>query len=166
MENWKKVIGFEDLYEVSNLGNVRGIERQIKHYKGGFRVQKAVLKSQRIGVDGYMKIGLRKDAVRHTFRVNRLVANAFIDNPNNKPLVNHINGIKTDNRAENLEWVTNSENTTHALSLGLIKTRLKEHEIKEIRESNESTRFLGKKLNISSSVVCKIKNYKAYKHIK
>jgi hypothetical protein len=68
---------------------------------------------------GYLKIYIYNEIGKKTISIHRLVALTYIDNPNNKPQVNHINGIKTDNRVENLEWVTNQENTIHAIKSGL-----------------------------------------------
>jgi hypothetical protein len=68
---------------------------------------------------GYLRVKLCKGSIQKTFKVHRLVALNYIDNPDNKPQVNHINGIKTDNRVPNLEWVTNQENTIHAIKSGL-----------------------------------------------
>lgn len=73
----------------------------------------------RANANGYIQIGLRKNDRQKQFVVHRIVANTFIENPLNKPTVNHINGIKTDNRIENLEWNTQSENIKHSFKMGL-----------------------------------------------
>lgn len=98
---------------------------------------------------------------------------AFIPNPNNKPMVNHINGIKTDNRIENLEWCTSKENVNHAISTGLINqngvnsinSRLTEKEILEIRSLNLPHLEISEKYNISKSYVSSIKRRRTWKHI-
>lgn len=77
------------------------------------------VKCCRISNKGYFEVNLYSDGVGKSFLVHRLVALAFIENPEKKPFVNHKNGIKTDNRADNLEWVTISENTKHAFEIGL-----------------------------------------------
>lgn len=104
-EVWKPVKGFENLYEVSNLGNVRNANG---------RMRKPFMIHQ-----GYLMIDLFHNYKRIHARVNRLVAEAFIPNPENKTEVNHKNGNKTDNRAENLEWASKSENMIHAYKNGL-----------------------------------------------
>ena len=90
---------------------------------------------------GYMYVTLYKEKKPKKYRLHRLIAITFIDNPEQKPQINHINGIKTDNRIENLEWVTASENLTHAYKTGLIigirgdnhgATKIKDSEISEI----------------------------------
>lgn len=102
MEKWKAVEGYEGLYEISDNGNVRNV------------VTNKVL-SQRGNGNGYIRIELWKDGKGCKFYVHRLVANAFIDNPNGKPEVNHIDGNRGNNKVDNLEWVTSSENTRHAI---------------------------------------------------
>lgn len=124
MEEWRPVVGFEDDYEVSSEGRVRSIDRirVHTHWKTGketeFRI-KGKMKTLLDSWDGYLETHLQHSdsGVQHNYyaRVHRLVAEAFIPNPHNKPQVNHINGDKKDNRVSNLEWVTESENTRHAM---------------------------------------------------
>jgi hypothetical protein len=103
------------IYHVSNLGN-------IKTFNWRNTGREAILKPAK-DKKGYLRVALVKDGKLITYKVHRLVASNFLDNFNNKPQVNHINGIKNDNRVENLEWVNNSENILHAVKLGLVKSK-------------------------------------------
>ena len=166
MEIWKSIKGFENEYEISNLGNLRSKNRFVKHYiKDANRFYKAKSKKIRLGKDGYYKCTLKKDSLRFDFRVHRLVADTFLENNDSKKIVNHKNGIKTDNRIENLEWCTSSENVIHAVEIGLIKSKLNDKEVIDIYLSKLSNRKLAKEYNVDSTIIWRIKNKKAYKHI-
>ena len=105
MENWRKVIEYEDLYEVSNMGRVRSVKKETLILKP-FHWQK----------DGYMYARLSKKSKKCRRGIHVLVAKAFIPNPKNKKQVNHIDGDKTNNTVDNLEWSTPRENSTHYTS--------------------------------------------------
>ena len=165
MEIWKNVVGFEEQYEISNLGNLRSKERFVKHWRGGERKYKSNFKNIRLNDKGYFRCNLKNEGKRYDFTIHRLVALAFLPNEENKPFVNHKNGIKTDNRVENLEWCTQAENITHAVKNRLVKTKLTDEQAKEIFNSQLSHRKLAKLYNITNSIVWRIKNKKAYKHL-
>ena len=127
IETWKTIKGFEGLYEVSNTGKVRSIDRVIitkngvkKTIKGKelfFTISKIDEKSH----CPRASVQLWKNNQAFLKKVHRLVAEAFIPNPENKPTVNHIDGNPLNNNVENLEWNTYSENEKHAYKLGLVK---------------------------------------------
>ena len=113
-EIWKPVVGYEGIYEVSSLGRVKSCERTIIRSNGReINFPDKIMKTS-INHKGYLIIDLRKNGKRSGGFVHRLVGKAFIDNPLNKEQINHKNGNKTDNRVQNLEWVTNQENMAHA----------------------------------------------------
>lgn len=108
IEIWKDILGYEGYYQVSNLGNVRGIDRKVKSKinKTGFRIVKGKKISPHINKYGYLSIRLRKEGSTKAFTIHRLVAMTFIPNPNNYPSVNHIDENKLNNTVSNLEWCT------------------------------------------------------------
>ncbi len=105
-EVWKDIPGYEGRYKVSNLGRVAGLPCCSRSTT---RILKPNLKKS-----GYLNILLCKGGIVKTHRIHRLVAQAFLPNPENKETVNHKNGVKSDNRLCNLEWATQGENTQHA----------------------------------------------------
>lgn len=115
-EIWKDVIGYEGKYLVSNFGRLIGLPKSHKLWHGGICVTSKKILSPSVRM-GYFIVVLYSGKDRKTHCVHRLVAAAFISNPENKPQINHINGIRNDNRLENLEWVTVSENIIHAYSV-------------------------------------------------
>lgn len=133
IEIWSDVLGYEGLYMVSNLGRIKSLPRLVIHGNGKryFTKERILIPQNRIAKGlVYKKIDLTKNKITKQLSIHRIVCEAFISNPEKKLCVNHINGNPSDNRMENLEWVTHKENTNHWL---LAKNR------KSIRkEYNES----------------------------
>lgn len=113
IEKWLPVVGYESTHEVSNLGRVRRI---MLYGKPVCRYL-----SHSISHSGYRRVMLSDGDRTRIYQVHRVVASAFILNPNNLPQINHKNGDKSDNRVENLEWVTAKENVAHSIRTGLRK---------------------------------------------
>lgn len=162
---WKDVVGYEGLYLVSNDGKVIGTKAK-KELRFAYTY------------NGYPRVKLYRDAKGKTVMVHRLVAQAFIENKHGKPQVNHKNGVKTDNRVENLEWVTQTENLKHACANGLLDTSLAWHKqekpiyqlslngkiIKKWVSLSEAARTLGLQIsNISHCCKGRIKSTGGYK---
>lgn len=127
-EVWKEVKGYEELYEVSNLGRVKSLDKILHNQYTKYFKKGRILKNNKIGA-GYLSVGLSKNGVKN-FYIHRLVAEAFIENFDNKPQVNHINGIKTDNNVDNLEWCTRKENHRHAYENNLLTGAFPSRKIK------------------------------------
>lgn len=152
---WLDIVGYENLYRVSDKGEV-------------FSVRTNKILKPTIGRDGYSKVVFSVGNKRKTLRVNRLVATTFVDNPNNKPIVNHIDGDKLNNKSTNLEWVTEQENAIHASKIGLLKgqkgelnpmSKLTKDQVDEIRKTykkgshDANARILADKFNVSDSTI-------------
>ncbi len=181
MENqevWKSVIGYEGLYEISNYGRLKALAKIVESPDWGHRALKK--RKERILKchisNGYVRVQLsiNKNNTKE-LPVHRLVAQAFIPNPENKLEVNHINCIKHDNRVENLEWCTSLENKKHARKMGLLKgrvgedhphTTLKNEQVIEIYlNDNLSCYNLSKIYSTSQSTIVNIKRGKTWQHI-
>lgn len=109
MEIWKDVVGFEGIYQVSNLGNVKSLN----YRKQGFEKLLTFKKHNK----GYLQVQLRNNKINRTITVHRLVAEAFIPNPNNYTCINHKDENKQNNTVENLEWTTFSKNIIYSMRL-------------------------------------------------
>jgi hypothetical protein len=159
-EIWLPVVGYEGLYEVSNFGRVKNLNKLAKTNGGGVRCYtEKILRLQKRSA-GYAQVGLRKSKRQTSKLVHRLVAAAFIPNPENKPCVNHKNSNRFDNRVENLEWCTPAENLQHAIDCGNLKLRgadhgnsiLDEEKVREMRrlrnECGMTNRAIAKRFGI------------------
>ena len=134
---WKPIKGYEGMYEISNNGKVRSLSRWDNK---GKRVRGRMMKIY-IGTHGYQIVDLCKNGKRKHYQLHRLMAETFIPNTDNKPCIDHINTIKTDNRIKNLRWVTRSENMLNELtrkhnSEGQKGKKLTEEHKKKVKENS------------------------------
>ncbi|MEK4302429.1 NUMOD4 domain-containing protein [Oceanobacillus sp. FSL W8-0428] len=190
-EVWKNIVGYEGLYQVSNKGRVYsfGVDF-IKNNKKRHFVKSGVLKATTTH-DGYLRVRLYKNKKGKDIRIHRLVADAFVENDDSKRkiIVNHINGDKADNNAENLEWCTYTDNAIHAFEIGLRKppnanangnsqgekvhnSKLNDEKVKFIRKNARinggiySNSQLAKKLNVCTTTIWQVINKKTWNHVK
>lgn len=126
-EIWRDVVGYEGIYLISSIGMLKGIDRVIKMKDGRSFFRKGRNITVRKTNFGYYDTRLCKNGGKKSVFLHRIIAEAFIPNPDNLPMINHINGIKTDNRIENLEWVSASGNSKHAYDNGLKKNPRHSH---------------------------------------
>lgn len=172
MEIWKQIQGFEGLYEVSSYGRIRTLRSSPK-----LKVNHCLTPAEcavRNG-KGYKTVTLYRDKRGKQLMVHRLVAEAFIPNPENKPQVNHKDTDKHNNIKDNLEWCTNAENKEHAIMNGLSGkgdmnsmsklTRFDVNAIRELYSSGVKPSFLSEKYGICKQHVHAIVTRKAWKHI-
>lgn len=177
-EIWKNVVGYEGKYMVSNYGRIKSLKR-MRHSispKGTmcFASVKEIICSQGNDKDGYLLVSLSCK----TYKTHRIVANAFLINPLNKPQINHIDGNKKNNHVSNLEWVTCKENINDADLKRLRKRRVGELnnlsklrskdiiEIRKLFESGLSNFKIGEMFGVGDETIRKIKIGKTWKHIK
>jgi hypothetical protein len=162
METWKEIEGFEK-YMVSDHGNIMSLN----YNKTGLR---RLLKGSH-QLNGYCRVDLRnEDKKRHSLLVHRVVAQAFIQNPEGKPEVNHKDGIKTNNSVDNLEFVTAKENQQHSCRAGLHKRRFNEFQVRRMRLLKEvdpaiSYAKLGRLFDAPGTVIRHIILRKTWQHV-
>lgn len=179
MEIWKDIQGFENMYQVSNIGKIKSLERTIKTKKGFLRVKERILDGSK-DTKGYLQVELKKDGKRNIKVIHRLVAEAFIPNIDNKEQVNHKDGNKLNNNVDNLEWVTCQENIQHAWKNKLNVARLgEEHHNHKLtteqaiyikqnykpRDKKFGMCALARKFNVTTGPVFNIIKGRGWKHI-
>lgn len=176
IEIWKDVFGYEGIYQVSNFGNVKSIDRIVTFINGKEVFFKGVYLKKSFDRDGYIHLSLTKNRVSKNYFVHRLVAISFIPNILNKPLVNHIDGNKSNNIVSNLEWSTLSENRQHAYRTGLQRgafgskqtlSKLTDEKVLEIRAIGKTKTLLeiSEMYNVAFQTISMVLNRKTWKHI-
>lgn len=166
---WKDITGYEGLYAVSDTGIVKSYPKM----SGGSPRKEHILK-ENVKRTGYSTVVLAKDGKHTTVFVHGLVASAFVSNPKNLPVVNHLDGNKHNNSASNLEWCTYSQNTIHAYEHGLnhlgenhYKSKLSSRQVSDIRclsEKGFSDKEIAKQFDTSASTIYLIRTGRNRKH--
>lgn len=151
-ENWKRIIDYESEYEISDNGVIKSLQRKVSHSRGfEITIPERILKFSK-NKNGYCQVNLTKNSKQKCFKVHRLVALHFIENPNNLPDINHIDGNKENNNVNNLEWVSRRENCCHRSFLkekkssnfiGVTKDNIRNKWISQIRYKGKRI-FLGR----------------------
>jgi hypothetical protein len=174
-EKWEECGWGDGSLLISSLGRVFGKEREYVcgNKMAMRRKSNAGIRSQRIGTHGYLQFGMSINGKYITKMTHILVAAAFVENPDKKPFVNHKNGVKIDNRASNLEWVTSRENQLHAITTGLKiqkkgsetgNAKLTEKDAVDIYNSEDSHRILAKRYGVNRGTISKIKVGVTWRH--
>lgn len=163
-EVWKDITGYEGLYQISNYGRVKSLERKVRHNYGKFRtVPEKILKPSPDG-DGYLYVSLSKEGKKKNPKIHKLVALHFLSNPDNLPQVNHIDENKDNNVVTNLEWCTSLHNLQHsnviskgntARAKAIIQKSLTGEIINEFCSISEARRKLGLKSHAGIVKCCK-----------
>lgn len=165
MNSWRPVLGFEGHYEVSDTGYIRSIKRE------------TIILAPRYDRSGYIKAALFKDGKYHPTLVHRLVAEAFLGQaPSERHQINHVDGDKTNNRADNLEWCTASESGNHAYRTGLSvsrkgslhgRSKLTEAQVQEIRglDGALTQRQIAARFDVTQQQVSRIMTGKRWGHL-
>lgn len=176
LDYWKDIEGYEGLYSVSYCGKVRSLDRHRVGVCGRVGFKKGRILKPGASTKGYLYVVLYKNRKQKNKAVHRLVGKAFVTNPHNYQCINHKSGIKTDNRVENIEWCTYSQNNQHAYFTGLKTAK---------GEKNKNSKLIGKqvieikmlllhgfknseicrKYGVRNNTISNIKTGRAWKHI-
>jgi hypothetical protein len=172
MEEWRNISGYEGFYQISNFGRVKSIAKKRTGKTYPYKIPHIRIASVNRG--GYLQIGLHKGDKKKTVLIHRLVLQEFSKISGDGLDCNHINGIKTDNRLENLEWATRKENILHSINV-LGNSRRGEHsssakltwlDVNNIRDLYRSTHITQKEIsnmyNVSRSLICEILSKKRW----
>lgn len=174
---WRDIEGFEGLYKVSDRGNVKSLDREVWDSRGYFKKLKGKNLTNVLMKIGYLSVTLTKEGKQYKRYVHDLVCESFHAKGKHHECINHINGIKTDNRVDNLEWTTYSENNKHAYAQNLkcnrgenqSRHKLKEEDVLKIREMYEkgghTHRGLAEVYNVDHSTIGKITRRDIWTHI-
>lgn len=178
MLRWRDVEGYEGIYQVSSEGDIKSLERySLKDGRPYQFLREKILKPWR-DTRGYVQVYLCKNGKSKPVGVHRIVAKAFLNNPENKKTVNHKNGDLQDNRVSNLEWATQKENNRHAWETGLMNSRKGEthpnaklnvdkvRQIKYALSEGVAQAELSRRFKVSPSSIQQIVNGKAWRHVK
>lgn len=133
---WRDIIGYEGYLQVSDEGQIRSVERLVRHRNGSQMMIKSKIIIARPDPKGYLKVRTSVNRRKTCIKVHRAVAEAFIPNPDNKPQVDHIDGDKTNNCVKNLRWVTNRENFDYSVEIGL-----REKSFEVLKEKHKDPEF-------------------------
>lgn len=175
-ELWKDIKGYEGYYQVSNLGRVRSVDRWVANSGDTKKFLKGRIRKLNYLNNGYLVAHLLKEGKSEPYYVHRLVAEAFIPNPDNLPIINHKDEVKTNNHVDNLEWCTYSYNSNYGTAIERARKN-NEGRCKKVYQYNldgefirewESAMEVERQLGYSDSSIvdcCKGKSKTAYKHI-
>ncbi len=175
MEIWKDIEGYKGIYQISNLGMVKSLDRVIHCPTYLSRVNEIIMK-QGWSWGGYRSVNLLDGLIRKKHLIHRLVGIAFVENKHDKKQVNHIDGNKENNNSSNLEWCTHSENIQHAYNNKLIPCRkgenhpnakLTNNDVLSIRKLKGLFKVveIAEKYKVKRTVISKILNRRTWKHI-
>lgn len=173
MEIWKDITGYEGIYQINKLGNIKSLSRYVKGKGISNKLLKERILKPSLNSDGYFQLTMNKKNVKKNATLHRLLATAFIPNPDNLLLIEHINDVKTDNRLENLKWSTSTENMKSAVKNGRTlkgeknpASKLTEVFVLEIRANTTLThKKLGIIYGVDKSIIGDVKNRKTWKHV-
>lgn len=170
-EIWKDIPEYEGIYMISNKGRVKSLHTRICD------INKVGVILTPVKRGGYDRVSLQKKGAIKWKSIHRLIMIAFVPNPNNFPIINHINGIRNDNSLDNLEWCTQSRNVSHAFEIGLKiaakgtrhgRCKLSENNVLEIRRlivEGKNNKEIGNKFNVSKTHIGYIKSGKLWSHL-